>query len=162
MIRPVLISFIFFIGCSHNLQSVKVSKDNTEMLYGEISQEQLFFDYPDWKEIEAQYNPKPEIAKKISEFKDELTVKVFLGTWCGDSRRNVPRFLKSVEKNDHFHLQMWAVDRHKKLDSNLTEKFNIKRVPTFIFLDDTVEVGRITEHPSKSIEEDIFEILNKI
>ncbi|MCB0283116.1 MAG: thioredoxin family protein [Calditrichae bacterium] len=161
MIRLALISFLFVAGCSHSIQSAKVSKDNSEMLYGEISEEQLYFDYPNWKEMEVQYNPNPDVTAKISEFKGNLNVQVFLGTWCGDSRRNVPRFLKSIANTDNLHLQIWAVDRHKKLDNALTEKYQIKRVPTFIFLNDTVEIGRITEHPVKTIEEDILEILNR-
>jgi hypothetical protein len=132
------------------------------MLYGETSKEQIYFDYPFWKEGTKQYKPNPEIETKINQFKNDVDVIVFLGTWCGDSRRNVPKFFKTIEDNDHIHFELWAVDRHKKLDNDLIDRYQIKRVPTFIFLKNGQEIGRITEHPKKSIEEDTYNILSSI
>jgi hypothetical protein len=157
-----IISFFILTGCQPGLQSAKVVKNNSEMLYGEISLQQLYFDYPFWKETENNYNPNPEIAEKIQKQNNNVDILVFLGTWCGDSRRNVPKFFKSIQNNTNFNFKIWAVDRRKKLDNQLTEKYQIKRVPTFVFFKDNQEIGRIIENPSKTIEEDILDILNSI
>ncbi len=159
MTQQLLISLIVFVSCSTHLKTQKIVKNNSEFLYGEISKEQLYFDYPVWLEQEEKYLPKKEIKEKILNFNEEVTVVVFLATWCGDSRRNVPRFFKSIKDNNHFKIAMWAVDRKKKMENNLTEKHNILRVPTFIFEQNGVEIGRIIENPKKSIEEDILDIL---
>ena len=162
MIRYVLISLFFLLSCNPGMQSKKVSINDQEMLYGQISEKQLFFDYPDWQEAERKYNPKDDVVKKIDENKNDIKIITFLGTWCGDSRRNVPRFLKAISGNPNLKVEFWAVDRKKKLDNGLTEKYAIKRVPTFIFFKNDREVGRITEHPQKTIEEDILDIINTI
>ncbi len=161
MTQQLLISLIVFVSCSTHLKTQKITKNNSEFLYGEISKEQLYFDYPVWLEKEENYLPNKEIKEKILNFNEEVTVVVFLGTWCGDSRRNVPRFFKSIKDNHNFKIAMWAVDRKKKMENNLTEKYNILRVPTFIFKKNGVEIGRIIENPKKSIEEDILDILQR-
>jgi len=160
MIRLALISVFLLLQCSPQVKSAKVTKNNSEMLFGKINLEQLYFDYPVWDELESKYEPKNDIVTDISNYSEPIEIIVFLGTWCGDSRRNVPKFFKTVKKNTNFEFEIWAVDRRKMLDNDLIKKYTIKRVPTFIFLKDGAEFGRITENPQKSIEEDILEILN--
>jgi len=159
MTQLLLISLLL-VSCGSQIKSQKVMKNNTEYLYGEISTEQLYFEYPNWLDHENTYQVKKNIQDKISSYNEDINVHVFLGTWCGDSRRNVPRFFKAIKGNDHYKIAIWAVDRKKKLDNDLIEKYNIKRVPTFVFEKDNVEFGRIIENPKKTIEEDILDILN--
>ncbi|NOG44059.1 MAG: thioredoxin [Calditrichaeota bacterium] len=141
------------------MTSKKITKNNTELLYGQINKEQLYFDYPVWLEQENVYKPNEEELKNIQGYDKDINIYIFLGTWCGDSRRNVPKFFKAIKGNSHFKTILWAVDRKKKLDNDLIEKYNIKRVPTFIFEKDGVELGRIIENPKKTIEADIQDIL---
>lgn len=163
MIRLLLLTNILLImGCQPGLQSQKIRKNNTDMLYGETSRDQIYFDYPFWLEIEKQYQPNKDVLDKINSIDTKVEVIVFLGTWCGDSRRNVPRFFKTIENNDHIRMKIWAVDRRKELDNDLVDMYRIKRVPTFVFLKDNQEIGRIIENPVKSIEEDTYNILNSI
>lgn len=55
---------------------------------------------------------------------------------------------------------MWALDRKKHHENNYHEKYNIKRVPTYIFEENGQEIGRIIENPDSTIEADILRILN--
>jgi len=90
-----------------------------------------------------------------------IDVLVFFGTWCPDSRREVPRFLK-VADMAHMpadHIKLYGLDRSKKSDDGLTEQYGIERVPTFIFLKGSEEIGRITEIPATTIEGDMLSIL---
>ena len=165
MIRPLLISSIIvvFFSCSASLVSKKVVKNDMEMLYGPVSVAQLYFDYPQWHTNERQYVPDAALVKQLSALKEAVTVKIFLATWCPDSRREVPRFFKiiqSADLTDKLKTELFAVDRQLKLSSGLTEKYGIERVPTFIFFKNDKEIGRIVETPQTPLlEQDVLAIL---
>jgi len=171
LIRSILISsIVFFIisGCTGHSKKIftskKVSIDGREMLYGAIDREQLYFDYPDWKQIEEEYKPSSEITNKIKNRLDSLSIDIFFGTWCSDSKREVPAFFKIIDQFDfqsRIILNIWAVDRNKKLENGLAQKCNIEFVPTFIFYRSNQEIGRIIETPDGLLEEDILNIVHK-
>jgi len=95
--------------------------------------------------------------------KDNLTIKIVLGTWCPDSRREVPRFMRIMD--------VWGfpaekityigVDNAKLSPVGEYEKLNIERVPTFIIYNNNIELGRIIETPVTSLEQDMVNILNR-
>jgi hypothetical protein len=88
-------------------------------------------------------------------------VIVVFGAWCGDSRREVPRFLKLADAAGipADSVNLYAVGRSKKSDDGLTERWKIERVPTFIVEKNGVEAGRIVETPKTSMAADFLEIL---
>ncbi len=160
MIRLLFISFIFILAsCSAEQHSQKVKRDNIKMLFGKTNMQQLFYDYPAWEKAEKAYVPDPAAADSIRAYDQPLKILVFFGTWCSDSRRNVPRFLKSAEENKNIQISFYAVDRKIKSGTGLAQKYNVKRVPTFIVLKDNKEIGRIVEHPVVSVERDLLAIL---
>jgi hypothetical protein len=161
MIRLLLISLVGLISCSPKLASQKIVINDTEMLFGNITKTQLYYDFPEWGEEEQFYQPIQNIIGQINNYKHEVNVIIFLGTWCGDSRNNVPAFFKTVGQNKNISYKIWAVDRQKKLENNLPEQYNIERVPTFVFEIDGQEIGRIVENPQNSMEEDVLEILSR-
>jgi len=161
MIHFLLISLFVFISCGVAQQSKIIIRDNIKMLYGKTTAEQLAFDYPAWEKVEKAYVPDPAIEKELKAYKLPTKVLVIFGTWCSDSKRNVPRFLKSVKGNKNIQLEFYAVDRKLKAGNGLAEKYQIKRVPTFVVLQDGKEIGRIVERPVISIEKDLSQILQK-
>ena len=84
-----------------------------------------------------------------------------MGTWCGDSKREIPRFYKVLKaaKFNVSNLEMIAVNRGKKTPDNLQKGLNIFRVPTFIFYKNGKEIGRYVEYPRVSLEKDILAIV---
>jgi thiol-disulfide isomerase/thioredoxin len=90
-----------------------------------------------------------------------VDVIVFFGTWCPDSRREVPRFLKVADMAHMLtdHIKLYGLDRSKKSADGLTDQYGVERVPTFIFLKGGDEIGRITEFPETTIEGDMLSIL---
>lgn len=103
-------------------------------------------------------------------FRDDLndySIKLFLGTWCGDSRRETPRVIKILEAADFpmEQLEIVALDHRKglyKTSPTGEEKgLNIIKVPTIIFFKNGKEVNRIVESPLESLEEDMAQILLK-
>jgi thiol-disulfide isomerase/thioredoxin len=97
----------------------------------------------------------------ISNTSSNVNFLVFFGTWCGDSRREVPHFLKILDQCGipSSRTKLYGVDRSKRSKDGLTDQYHIERVPTFIFLEGDKEIGRITERPEGTLEANILSIL---
>lgn len=109
-----------------------------------------------------KYQPDEKIIKKIKKNLKGVSVLCFMGTWCGDSKRETPRFYKIMEAaNFDFkkNFQLVAVNRSKRTPDNLQEGKNIIRVPTFIFYKKGEEIGRYVEYPRETMEKDILKIV---
>jgi hypothetical protein len=92
---------------------------------------------------------------------DNVTISVVMGTWCSDSRREVPRFLKIMDIMGipEEKISFIGTDMDKRSPIGGFEEMDIQRVPTFIFFVNNSEAGRIIEVPTASLEEDMVSIL---
>jgi thiol-disulfide isomerase/thioredoxin len=108
------------------------------------------------------YNPNEATISSLKEMLNGITIKGFMGTWCGDSKRETPHFYKILElSNFNFkNLELVTVNRSKKTPDNLQKGFNIKRVPTFIFYKKGKEIGRYVEYAIESLEKDMLKIVS--
>ncbi len=123
-------------------------------------------DYKSWfNKNYDNYEVDDTTLKSIGSKLNDYTITLFMGTWCGDSKLEVPRFYKVIEtcnfpKNQ---LTVIAVSRkrymYKKSPNHEESGLNIHRVPTFIFYKNGKEVNRIVEHPVETFEKDILNIL---
>ena len=93
----------------------------------------------------------------------DLNIKIVMGTWCPDSRREVPRFMKILNacKFPLAKVQFIGVDNVKQSPVENYEALNIERVPTFIVYKNNIEAGRIIENPTTSLEQDMVNILTR-
>jgi tetratricopeptide (TPR) repeat protein len=164
---------LFFLICISTLSTTaqsfntEVTKGKTTQLVGKINQEALASKpYQDWfqKNKEA-YIPKTEVISEIKKVLPTYTITAFMGTWCGDSKREIPKLYNVLEAAD-FPLDRLTLigvardrDNYKQSPGGEHEGRNIHRVPTIILYKDGVEVNRIVESPVTAIEEDIFNIL---
>jgi len=88
--------------------------------------------------------------------------RIFMGTWCGDSRREVPRIYKifdycGVERSSIQLIMVSSVDSMYKQSPGHEERgLNIFRVPDLLVTDHKKEVGRIVESPVVSLEKDLL------
>jgi hypothetical protein len=95
------------------------------------------------------------------------SITIFMGTWCGDSRREVPRVLKMLDccgfpMNDLALVMVSNNDSlYKKSPQHEEAGQNIVRVPTIIVEQKGAEIGRIIEFPVTSLEKDLLTILRK-
>lgn len=136
-----------------------------EIMLNECSREGLV-EFPEFKaSYDANYeNYKVDSANiaGIKKLMKDKKITVVLGTWCGDSKYQVPNFLKIMDaaKIDQEKVSFIAVDGAKKAENGLLDGLDIQRVPTFIVTDKKgKEIGRIVEHPKKSLELDLVDIL---
>ncbi|BAO55344.1 thioredoxin family protein [Nonlabens marinus] len=108
------------------------------------------------------YDPDVMILDELSEQIQDVEIRAFMGTWCGDSKRETPKFFKLLDQADYdqSNLTLVAVDRSKRQPVKLVDGFDVQRVPTFIFYRDGKEIGRFVERPRESLEQDILKIVS--
>ncbi|MDO6491193.1 MAG: thioredoxin family protein [Cellulophaga sp.] len=85
---------------------------------------------------------------------DKMTFKIFLGTWCSDSKVLVPKFIKVLDylKVPKKNIKLINVNHSKSEPKKMIEKYNVKYLPTIIFYKGDKEFNRIIEFTEKSIE----------
>jgi len=138
------------------------SKDSAKTYpVGEVSLQDMVSFNPEYRERADGYAPKTEAVEFLRRFPHEVTIEVFYGGWCGDSRAHVPSYIKLLElvNNAHITTTFIAVDNKKQEPLELTQARSIERVPTFIVYGDGREIGRIVETPEGSLEEHLVKIL---
>jgi tetratricopeptide (TPR) repeat protein len=92
---------------------------------------------------------------------------IFMGTWCGDSRREVPRMFRILDycevKPSHIRLIMVnnQDSAYKQSPAHEEVGLEIHRVPDLIVFEKKKEAGRIIESPVVTIEKDLLAIASK-
>ena len=72
-----------------------------EILYGTIQKSDLVkAPFADWfTQGYDNYQPDPKVNDKLKKlYAKGISIQLFLGTWCGDSKREVPRLLKLLDE----------------------------------------------------------------
>jgi hypothetical protein len=160
---PICVALFWACSSQQQLTTAKININGTEMLYGRISRDQLFYDFPEWENGYESYIPDSNVVKELSQTAFPGQILLFLGTWCHDSMREVPRFFRILDQAglyDPEKISIWAVDRTKKLADNTTDTYDVYFVPTIIFMNDSREIGRIVEHPENRLEDDMLRIVS--
>jgi thiol-disulfide isomerase/thioredoxin len=155
-------------ACNSQQINQKVTEANgTEKLLGQVNKNAFVNDsFAKWfdsgfKGYEVDEKTLLPLANDLKNYE----IKAFMGTWCGDSKREIPRFYKILETANYpiGQLTMVAVDHvkpnYKKSPGGEEKGLNIIKVPTFIFYKDGKEVSRIVESPVESLEKDIGAIV---
>ncbi|MEZ4874658.1 MAG: hypothetical protein R2793_04240 [Flavobacteriaceae bacterium] len=145
----------------------QVMIDSVPHLLGKFNKDALLQEpYASWfqKNFDV-YAPNQTVINSLKKELSNYTITLFMGTWCGDSKRETPRFFKILEAADFPLERVTAValglknKSYKKSPGGEEEGLNIHRVPTFILYKKGVEVNRIVEHPMASLEEDLLQIV---
>jgi thiol-disulfide isomerase/thioredoxin len=162
--KKVFVTAYFFL-------SISLFAQNQEpKLLGSVSEDALRKEpYASWfvKNYD-DYHPNQDIIIQLKNYPLSIyTVKIFFGTWCGDTKREMPRFLKVLDqigfskKNITF-IALDNDDKNYKQSPAHEEKgMSIYRVPTFVFYEKGKEIARINELPVQSTERDLLQILKK-
>ena len=147
--------FLVLVACKEN--------KTEEILIGEV--DRTSFEQKAYKEwFDAGYaEHELNIAEleKLEGQMDSVEFLVLLGTWCGDTQRELPAFFKIIDhiKFDPDKILMIALDREKKSPDERGKNLDVEFVPTFIVMKGGQELGRIVEEPMLSLEEDLVSIL---
>ncbi len=160
----ILIITLLVINCKEIVNKVTVDeKTGRPMLIGVT--DRSAFELPDFSEWYNNeyigYEADKFILEQIKELSDSIDIQIFMGTWCSDSRREVPRFLRILDelKFEQNKLQIINVDRKKESPTHEERDNNINFVPTFIIMKNGNEIGKIVEFPIITLESDLLSIL---
>ncbi|CAH0203132.1 thioredoxin family protein [Chryseobacterium sp. Bi04] len=147
-------------------REVETQNDGKMLLGHQLKEQFLKAPYADW--YVKEHDEYALDAKAISELKKErlgsCDIIVFMGTWCEDSHRDIPRLMKILEEVSYpdSKLTIIAVNRKKESPTGDESLYNIQKVPTIILKKYGKEIGRIVEMPTSGyIERDLAEILKK-
>jgi len=155
----------FVTSCSTTMnQAVYDKQSKTKMLVGLSNRGGLQQDpFSVWfnKEYGA-YALNKEAVQVIKNDSENLSIMLFMGTWCGDSRREVPRIYRILDavNFDESRLTLINMDREKNSPDGEETGLNIHHVPTLILYKNSSEIGRVIESPIQSLEEDMAAIIN--
>lgn len=111
----------------------------------------------------SPYHPDTSTLQLLAPNINFIAIKLVIGTWCSDSKEQVPRFYKILDllKFDYNNLSLICVDRTKTAPGIDLAPLTINLVPTFIFYRNSKEIGRIIEVPTISLEKDMLRIIGK-
>lgn len=116
-----------------------------------------------FKKEYKKYKPlKPIIDQLTAVNASKVKIVVFAGSWCSDTQNLLPKFFKTLDETKNgYQVELYFMDRSKKLPDNSQTTYDINKIPTFILIEDTEEIGRIEEAVNVSIEKDLLKILLK-
>ena len=163
----LILLFIFSLISFAQDYNTIITDDESEkaMLIGYSTREAFndtnFSDW--WNEEYDIYEVDVETTEEIKSGFEDLEIKLVMGTWCSDSRREVPRFYKILDEMEYpsENISLINVNREKVGLADEVDGLEIHFVPTFIFYRNNEEIGRIVEMPYESLEKDMLEIVKK-
>jgi len=150
----------------YNAATAFTDKSGMPMLLGIHTKEDLQQPpYQEWfNKNYSDYTVDAAAAGQLKSLLKNKHFEIFMGTWCGDSKREVPRMLKLLEyagvKSSQ--IKMVMVDNHdssyKQSSTHEEKNKNIHRVPDLLVYDGEKEINRIIESPVVSLEKDLLSI----
>jgi hypothetical protein len=91
--------------------------------------------------------------------KDTFGLTVFLGTWCSDSKKLVPKMFGLLPFIPVKLERIYALDTTKNDSAKFAQANSISRIPVFIFKRNGVEMARISEKPEKRLSRQLYYLL---
>lgn len=138
------------------------ASEEEAVLVGAVTREQVEAAVPEWVQAQVEAQPAAETARALTGVPAGAEVTVFLGTWCGDSRRELSRLWRALDEAGGtvpFQVRYIGVDREKKQPADLVAESDVRYVPTLIVRRDGREVGRIVETSPNGVEQDLLALL---
>jgi len=121
--------------------------------------------FNEWYEPKFEsYKVDQKLAAILNDKGSDLTYKIFFGSWCGDSKKELPRLMKILSESNISQNQIELIalqgsgDFYKQGPNREEKGFKIHRVPTIICYKNQQEIGRIVEEPVTNLETDLVQI----
>ncbi|HEV2721797.1 MAG TPA: hypothetical protein VG323_17390, partial [Thermoanaerobaculia bacterium] len=128
---------------------------------GPMTEETLWSTAPIWKSIHDHYTPDAKVVDQLRGAKPARITIVF-ATWCGDSKRAVPRLLKALHgaANPLLQVELVGIAPDFLTPLELIRARKLTNVPTMIVERGGREIGRVVETPATdTVEHDVAMIL---
>ena len=135
---------------------------------GAMTADRLLERIPDYVQRKSDYTPDITVLEMMKSYvRADDRVEVYMGTWCPDSQREVPKFLRILDDlRSQFGVELpvkyVALDRSKQKPAALVEGKHVTKVATFIYYRGDEELGRIEEKTQSPLfEDDLLTIVAK-
>ena len=164
------------ISCHRNSISQSAIHYNTEsidsrgnlMLLGKSTRERLQQEpFGSWfNKNYADYKTDTIVADQLKPFLQNKRFIIFMGTWCGDSKKEVPKMYKLLDYCGMHPSQIELINVdiydsvYKQSPTHEERGLNIHRVPDLLIYENKKEIGRIVESPVVSLEKDLLAIVS--
>lgn len=162
-------ALVFLLGMAckaqpHHTAERMPDKKEHEILVGTLSFDSLqVAPFNTWfGDNRSAYQPDPEKVAQLKGLLKGVSITTYMGTWCKDSKREVPHMVKILESAGYpiEDVEVIAMTRDKTTPQQYEAGMDIINVPTFIFYKDGTELGRIVEFPIEDLESDMLKILS--
>lgn len=150
------------------------AKDHQPLLIGDCTRDEILSHRVVFKEHTDQAALSEGDRTRWMAIKRPFTLVVAFGSWCGDSQRELPSFLKlDAEQNPFVEVQFIGVARDKAIEAKAwpagIEAQKADRVPTvWVFAlgpgGEQTLVGSVVEHPTKpgqTFAESILDVMEQ-
>ena len=128
---------------------------------GPTTREEIEAALPAWRDAAASAEADEETSRALASVPPGADVIVYLGTWCGDSRREIGRLFRALEHVPEpypFTIALVGVDRAKTAPGH-TEGVGLRYVPTIVVRRGGTEIGRIVESAPHGVERELLDLL---
>ncbi|MDR9366453.1 MAG: thioredoxin family protein [Balneolaceae bacterium] len=153
-----LMGLTYFMGICPLVANAQKSE-----LTGIVSEEKIIQNDRIFEIYIKRYQPDSTAIAYLANLNKEVNLKVFMGSWCRESRKYIPQLMKilQVADSDNIQVEYIAVNAQKNIPLSFLKNHQIKYIPTILVFDDRNELGRIVEKPQMPIELEIVEILKQ-
>lgn len=175
-----IILIVFFIilciGCKSQSKKKSSSEDPLEVksIIGEEGETVLLGfinlsnlntpEFQSWFEPEYKNIKIPQgWAEEFAPLAKDLEFKLFLGTWCGDTQRELGGMFKLLDlmgvTDDK--IEMYSISEDKDSPIEYEKEYDILYIPTLIFIENGREINRFVEFPVVNLVDDFSKILKR-
>ena len=147
---------------------ISIANVSLPLEIGTMTPERLLSMVPEYSDRKTSYKPDLSVLEMVKDsIRDGDRVEVYMGTWCKDSQREVPKFLRILDDlraqyNVTLPVTFVAVDRAKQQPASLIAGKHVEKVATFIYYRGDTELGRIVETTQSPLfEDDLLTIVAK-
>ena len=105
-------------------------------LVGETSEQEIREQHRLFDIYTKRYSPDSASIVFLSQFRDSIHISVVFGTWCHDSKKQIPAFMKTLEtaNNPLITVDYIAVDKRKNDPKNLAKTVELEVYTNFYYL----------------------------
>ena len=159
----LILVYMAFSACRKPYTYKHTQKGSDQILDGSVQKDVLYdaLNFP-WYNYEYKTYKVDSLSLQgmQSEF-DSLQFLVFGGTWCSDTQRELPRFIKICDYMGlgSNRMQLLMLDEQKQSVYFNVKVWQITAVPTIIVMRNGREIGRIVETPQESLEKHLRKII---
>lgn len=143
--------------------SEMVTTDEETILMGKINRANLLVTpYTTWFKEEYDFYKVPDgWADNLKNEMEGVSVKLFMGTWCEDTQRELGGIFKLLDALafDESALEMYSLSEYKDSPEGIEKEYKITNIPTLIFFKNGVEMNRFVEVPVETTAADIKKII---